>query len=242
MRAPGVDVGAAAQDQVGDHVRRKARERDRQHRSGQDRDRRSQATRGLDDDPDRDHEQAKTVDERCEHAHPAVAIGASLVRRAAAHDHGKERQRERRRVGEHVPGVGQQRKRAAPETSDHLERHEGGRQRERPAQTRAGRTLVIVAGVIGGGHTRSMPPRVRIPRQAQESGAIPPNGPSTSCVSTGPALPPALTDPPGTGIWRRSAIPRRSAAPRDPRASFSSRRPRHRPGTRPASSRGRRYP
>jgi hypothetical protein len=102
---------AVAQHCEGDHVHHEARHRDREHRPPEDGSGRAQAADRLDDDPRRDREQ-KPVHKRGENLEAVITVAALLVVRPARDPDGDPCERERRGVGEHVAGVGDERERA----------------------------------------------------------------------------------------------------------------------------------
>jgi hypothetical protein len=60
------------------------------------------------------------------------AVREAAARRPGGQLHRHEREHDRCRVGEHVAGIGDERQRARDEPDDHLARHEGDEQYQRP--------------------------------------------------------------------------------------------------------------
>jgi hypothetical protein len=75
---------------------------------------------GLDEDPDGDHCEGDAVRERGEDLRPPVAEAPLGGRGPTREPRGDERERQRGRVAEHVPGVGEQRKASREPSADDL--------------------------------------------------------------------------------------------------------------------------
>ena len=142
---------AAGEDEEGDDIGGEPRRRHRQHDAAGHRLRVAEAVRGLDGDPDGDGEEGEAVDEGREHGEPVEAVGALPVGRAAGDAEGEPRHRQRREVGEHVAGVGEERQRAGDDAADDLGDHEAageeGRDPDRAGAggvARDGAVVVIV--------------------------------------------------------------------------------------------------
>ena len=121
---------------------------DDQHRLPQDLGRRHETSHGLEQNPADDQQQAQAIDEGGENLEALVAECSSAVGRSFADVKRNRRKRERHRIREHVPGVGEQRKRASENTADDLHHHEGARQNQRDDD--APHVAVTVAHVAGG--------------------------------------------------------------------------------------------
>ena len=125
---------AAAQNEQRDQVRETADHGRHDHRSRLHLDLTAEATDGLDEDEDRDDAEHYAVDERGEHLDSQVAEGA-LARCRQARDQARdERDRDSSCVGEHVPGICEQRERPRDHCTDELHEHNGQRDAEREDQ------------------------------------------------------------------------------------------------------------
>ena len=149
-------VRPAAQDEHRRDVRDEADDRDDEHgdalhlaRLGV-----GEPTHRLDGDGRGDHEQDHAVDERREHLDPLEPEGVAVGRGSRGDDHRDQRDDESDEVGEHVPGVGEQRERAASQRADDLEhqhrRHDGEGDREARAIGGVLRVIVRVSHVLPG--------------------------------------------------------------------------------------------
>ena len=112
--APDVEIVAAAamQDEIGRDVDGEAEGGDQQHWSAQHLDGVAQAGDRLGDDPDGDHEQRRAIDQGGQHLEAGMAVGAGRCCRASADPEGVPGETQRRRIGEHVAGIGQESQRA----------------------------------------------------------------------------------------------------------------------------------
>ena len=75
----------------------------------------------LDDDEHDQCEQRERVDERGEHLGARVAVGRPTRRRTARDPVRQQREAQRRGIGEHVTGIGQQRQRSGHPAADRLD-------------------------------------------------------------------------------------------------------------------------
>ena len=92
---------------------------------------------GRPDDPEREQPERDPVRLRGEDLEPRVPERPAPGRRPRRHRRGDEREPERRRVGEHVPGVGEQRERVGERARDDLADHHGRDEDERDGQRAA---------------------------------------------------------------------------------------------------------
>ncbi len=121
---------------------------DHEHEAALDVGRLEQAPHGLERDHERQHEQRDAVDLRRQDLDALEAVGHDALRRPGGQADGDQRESDRRRVGEHVPGVREQRQRVAGDAGDDLEQHEAEDQHERDRELAAvgvGRDAVRVA-------------------------------------------------------------------------------------------------
>ena len=96
-----------------------------------------QATHGLEQDQQREHEQRHAVGLGREDLDALEAVGHHALRRARGEPDRHQRERDRSRVGEHVPRVREQRERAGEQPGDDLDEHESEDQRERDCELAA---------------------------------------------------------------------------------------------------------
>ena len=157
---------AARQNPEYEDIDQQPRDRDAEHRAGQDRLRLLKAFPGFIDDPAYDREQRHGVDEAGDHLEAQIAEGALGIGRTLAKAEGRIGERQRRRVGHHMPGVRQQGERAGDQAAHDLDDHEGEDQAERQQHLalivagdgRRMRMIVIVAVTmidVGMGHYRA---------------------------------------------------------------------------------------
>ena len=126
-------VGAGQRPRRRD-VDRRADQRDHEDQPGAHVRRRDEAVDRLVDDQQREHEQRDAVGLRGEHLHAAQAVGHRAARRPARERDRREREGERRRIGEHVGGVREQGERVREHARDHLRAHQSRDQAERDRQ------------------------------------------------------------------------------------------------------------
>ena len=152
QRGAQVEVAAVAARQHPEarEVDEEAGGRDGEHQAALDRARVGEPLDRLDDDPGGDREEREAVDEGGEHREPVEAVGAARVGRAAGDAEGEPGHRQRGEVGQHVPGVGDQRQRAGEEAAGDLDQHEAAGQ-ERGDADRAGAGLAWRGGGRGRG-------------------------------------------------------------------------------------------
>jgi hypothetical protein len=145
-----VEVVIAAQPDQDDRVAEETHRRHPGHDPQPDRRVRVlQAVPGLPGDPHRQPEQRGHVELRRQDLQPPEAEGALHVGRARPEDDGQERQPQRRHVGEHVAGVGDEGERARPPAAERLQHHDERRDRERHGQPlHAARLGGAVRGVV----------------------------------------------------------------------------------------------
>ncbi len=104
-----------------------------------------EAVDGFVEDPRHDGQHRDRVDEGGDHLDARQAEGVPVRDRPARDEVGREREQQRRRVGRHVPGIGQQRQRPGPQSADHLDHRVAQRQPDGDGErTRA------VRGATGG--------------------------------------------------------------------------------------------
>ena len=123
-------VGAREHERRGE-VDRDADERDDEHDAAVHDRRVCEAPRGGVDDPDSQEQERDPVRLCREDLGPAEAERPRPARRTRREARRNERRGERGRVGEHVPGVREQRERAGDDARGDLDGHEGDDQRER---------------------------------------------------------------------------------------------------------------
>ena len=132
-------------------------------------------------------EEREAVDEGGEDGEAVEAVGPSRVGRAAGEAEGEPGQRQRRHVGEHVAGVGEERERAGEEAAGDLDQHEAAGEDGGEADgAGAGGVLgdvgaVVVAVmvvVVVGGHRRARASVIRVSKSCGSRTA------ATSAAST----------------------------------------------------------
>ena len=145
-----VDEGAAHVDALPARSREQQRcdpvhedpdERDDQHDPALDVVRRDQTANRAVHDPDPDDQERQPVDLGGENLDALVAERPAALRRARSHRGGENREAERRGVGEHVPGVGEQREGVGHDAEHDLAGHEAARSERARPSGRAGRRL-----------------------------------------------------------------------------------------------------
>ena len=119
-------LALARQHEGDDEIDGEARGGDDHHGRPGDRHGCKQPLDRLDGDPDDQRQHRERIDERGEHLGARVAVGRALRRRPRRHGGGDERDDERRRVGDHVARIRDQRERA----------REASRRAPRPRQSR----------------------------------------------------------------------------------------------------------
>ena len=136
VRGPGVEipVPAAVQDAETDEVDQKTTGSNDQKQPGTDRLGVLNPLDGLDDDPPGDPEEGGAVDQGRQNLPTLIAEGLAVVGRAKRDPGAEQREAERARVGEHVPGVREQRQRAAEPSSNGLDHHEAQGEDENEGQ------------------------------------------------------------------------------------------------------------
>ena len=112
------------QDPDGDEVDDETDHGEREHQAAGHRLRRLEPPNRFPHDPERDDEERRAIQERGENLPTQVAICLFRTAGLPAHPCHEQRQRERARVGEHVPGVGQQRERVRHQSAHRLGDHE----------------------------------------------------------------------------------------------------------------------
>ena len=139
-------------EQIGDHVQQRATQVQRaltagenprreeigkqagagdpEQQSARDGLRNEQTAHRLDGDEDDQREQGERVDECGDHLGARIAVARAARRRPARDPAGEDREAERCRVGEHVPGVGDERERSGEPSSGGLDEREGCSDRE----------------------------------------------------------------------------------------------------------------
>ena len=148
QRAAGIDaVGGPGEHPRGGDVHGHAGERDDHHHAPGDRDRIEQPSHRFDRDEHDQRQHRQRIDERRQHFRPRVAVRRARRRRPARDRVGEQRDGERRGVGGHVPGVGDQRQRAGQPAADRLDHREARGQPERDPQRPSRRVAVVVAGM-----------------------------------------------------------------------------------------------
>src|SRR5262245_54468119 len=132
-----VVLAARPEERQRGEVHGEAERGDREHRSGEDRGRPPEATERLDPDRDRDGDEEHAVRERGQDLGAVEAVGLLRSPRSLREGEREQGERERRDVGEHVPGVGQQRQRPGPEPADRLRQHRRRGEAEREPEAAA---------------------------------------------------------------------------------------------------------
>ena len=117
---------------VGEHVDDEAHQRHGEHGERQDGFRFPKSTDCLIDDPRAQGEKRQGVDEGGKHLETVMAVGEAVRLPAPRQPHGVPREAQRRRIEEHVPGVGRQGERVADHGTDDLHPHE---RRDQPERT-----------------------------------------------------------------------------------------------------------
>ena len=127
-------AAAAMQDPERDRVDDQAGGGDDQHGAADHRHRLHEALHRLPGDGDRDEEQRQPVDEGGQHLEAVEAVGALPVGGARRDPHGEPGERQRRGIGQHVAGVGEQRQRPGDDAADRLGQHGDRGQQAGPEQ------------------------------------------------------------------------------------------------------------
>ena len=109
----------------------KADHADHQHPAADDGRWVGEAARSLHEDPDRDDDEQDAVRERREDLRPPVAEAPLRRRRPPGEPGGKQGERQRGGVGEHVPRVGQDGQRVGEQPDDDLHDEEARDERQR---------------------------------------------------------------------------------------------------------------
>jgi hypothetical protein len=134
QRTAGVDAARPARQHEGhDEIDDESRGRHDHHGRPGDRNGCKQSLDGFDGNPDDQREHGQRIDERGQHFRASIAVGRSLRRRARGHGGGNERDDERRRVGDHVARIRNQRERACEDAGECFEGGETpGQDQRRP--------------------------------------------------------------------------------------------------------------
>ena len=104
-----------------------------EHRSCQNLHRLTQAVQRFIADRQRDEEESQTVAVGRQHLETMETVGAPPVGGTVRYAERQPSQGQRRRIGEHMAGIGQQRQRARQEAARRFHQHEPARQQRRPA-------------------------------------------------------------------------------------------------------------
>jgi len=92
--------------------------------------------------------QEQGVDKRGDHLGPQQAERAVVAGGQPGNEDARDRNPKCKGVGEHVPGVADQRHAAGQQTTHQFNHHRAGRDRQRPAQPADGQPLIVVAMVM----------------------------------------------------------------------------------------------
>jgi len=134
----------AGQDPRCQEVDCDADQRDHQDHRSFDGRRGDEVADALVDDQQPEHEQRYAICLGAQDLGPPKAVGHRPGSRARCQPSSEQRERQRRRIGQHVGGVGEQRQRRSDHGRDDLGNHEDDDQRERRGQ----RTPVSVAASV----------------------------------------------------------------------------------------------
>jgi predicted ester cyclase len=127
-------VAAAMEDRGRCEVDSEARDRNERNPAGQDFRWIIEPAPGLDEDPDREHDEHDAVRKRCEDLGALIAEAPLGSAGPAREPDGDQSQRERQVVREHVSGIREQGEAAGQQAADDLDRREGERETEHDPQ------------------------------------------------------------------------------------------------------------
>ena len=155
--AAGVEVvfPMAVQKAESDGVDQKPQKRHQQKQSTLDRSGILHPVYRLDHDHSRDDEQHRPIHQGREDFESQVAVGLGVIGGTARHAGGEEAQAQRPDIGQHVPGIRQQRQRAAEPSTHRLHHHEAaGEQQDNPQPLDRGtdrEVFGLQVGAVGAG-------------------------------------------------------------------------------------------
>ena len=86
----------------------------------------TKALKRLPDDKNGNNHQCNRIHERSKCGQSEPAKGVAGIGRATGKLHGQQSKQERGSVGQHMPGIGQQRQRSGDQSACHLNNHKGG--------------------------------------------------------------------------------------------------------------------
>ncbi len=144
----------AREDPRGEEIHEQPDARDDEHPAGEDLRRVREPLDRFDEDPDRDHDEGDSVGERSQDLGPPVAEAPLRSRRAGGQPRREQRERNRRRVTQHVTGVCEERQAVGGQTPYELDHGVGRGQREHGAESapaaRAVESVAVVVAHFGG--------------------------------------------------------------------------------------------
>jgi hypothetical protein len=129
-----VQRARAGQHQESGEIGRAADHGDAEHHPAVDGGYLHQAPDRLVDNPDREQQQQLPVDERRERPIAAVTVSAARIGGPARHPRCNHRQQQRRGIGQHVRGLGEQRDRVREVATGRLDQGETAENRQREDQ------------------------------------------------------------------------------------------------------------
>ena len=133
--APRIEGGARARENpCRRQVHDQTTEGDGKHRAAGHRLRRKEPAHRFDRDENHQGEQRQRIDERGQNLRARVAVGGPARRRTTRNPLREQREPERRRVGKHVPGVGEQRQRTGEPAPCGLDQRKSAGENEREGQ------------------------------------------------------------------------------------------------------------